>query len=348
MNPVNSPRRLRKWKGAMKEEVGTRGAEDTSYRSWGVVWGTLSPSRREPKIHRRCRCVGWGRGILYQGAGGYICTNSHVKPKNCFLQRTCERSQSTCRSAALASIGAVSLEKSSLTTINIIQRSGLRLCNTICQAPTYWKFIMAKQSFLFFAAIIFVCHNFFHAASSFSVERLNAARARRPINAKSNSDISSRSPPLTDVESTQIAMNESSPDIGPIRAIDNMQRALFAGCIAVLTTTPLPSFAESVDNLEIAELPPVYVPIVFAIGVIGGVGVLTASLGNVMDEGELGSMVEIVFFRSRESIICHIFWPERCREIVRSFLRRKIECVSYSFVSDLPAHRGIARSAVWG
>ncbi|KAL3763996.1 hypothetical protein ACHAW5_007615 [Stephanodiscus triporus] len=79
-------------------------------------------------------------------------------------------------------------------------------------------------------------------------------------------------------------MDNSSPGIGPIRAIQNLQRALLAGCIAVLTTTPLASFAESVDNLEIAELPPVYVPIIFAIGVIGGVGVLTASLGNVMDE----------------------------------------------------------------
>mmetsp|Transcript_8668 Transcript_8668/g.18526 ORF Transcript_8668/g.18526 Transcript_8668/m.18526 type:complete len:160 (+) Transcript_8668:62-541(+) len=42
--------------------------------------------------------------------------------------------------------------------------------------------------------------------------------------------------------------------------------------------------AAAADDVEIAELPPVYVPIVFAIGVLGGVGVLTASLGDVMDE----------------------------------------------------------------
>lgn len=41
------------------------------------------------------------------------------------------------------------------------------------------------------------------------------------------------------------------------------------------------------DDLEMAELPPVYVPILFAIGVLGGVGALTLSLGNVMDEGML-------------------------------------------------------------
>ncbi len=43
--------------------------------------------------------------------------------------------------------------------------------------------------------------------------------------------------------------------------------------------------AAAADDVEIAELPPVYVPILFAIGVLGGVGVLTASLGDVMDEG---------------------------------------------------------------
>lgn len=153
---------------------------------------------------------------------------------------------------------------------------------------------MVKPSSLF-AAIVFVCYNF-HGASSFSVEssveRLNAARSQRPTNTKGNNSVilSPPPPPLNDVEFTQIVATykKSSADImGPIGAIDNLARSIFLGCISVLTTTPLASFAESVDDLEIAELPPVYVPIIFAIGVIGGVGVLTASLGNVMDEGEL-------------------------------------------------------------
>ena len=67
-----------------------------------------------------------------------------------------------------------------------------------------------------------------------------------------------------------------------------LQQSLIAGCITFVTTTPLAAFAaEALDELEIEELPPVYVPILFAIGVLGGVGVLTASLGNVMDEGKL-------------------------------------------------------------
>jgi hypothetical protein len=55
-----------------------------------------------------------------------------------------------------------------------------------------------------------------------------------------------------------------------------------------LATIPLlfPTIALAVsDDLELAELPPPYVPIVVAIGVLGGVGALTASLGDVMDEG---------------------------------------------------------------
>ena len=43
------------------------------------------------------------------------------------------------------------------------------------------------------------------------------------------------------------------------------------------------------DDLEIESLPPPYVPIIFAIVIIGGVGLLTSSLGDVMyDEASLG------------------------------------------------------------
>jgi len=43
------------------------------------------------------------------------------------------------------------------------------------------------------------------------------------------------------------------------------------------------------DDLEIESLPPPYVPIIFAIVIIGGVGLLTSSLGDVMyDEASWG------------------------------------------------------------
>lgn len=42
--------------------------------------------------------------------------------------------------------------------------------------------------------------------------------------------------------------------------------------------------AMAVDELEIAELPPPYVPALFGVVLLAGVGLLTSSLGNVMDE----------------------------------------------------------------
>jgi hypothetical protein len=38
------------------------------------------------------------------------------------------------------------------------------------------------------------------------------------------------------------------------------------------------------DAYEIAELPPVYVPVIFGVGLLIGVGLLTGSLGDVIDE----------------------------------------------------------------
>ncbi|KAL3811538.1 hypothetical protein ACHAXA_010314 [Cyclostephanos tholiformis] len=155
---------------------------------------------------------------------------------------------------------------------------------------------MAKPIFLF-ATIIFVCHRF-QVASTFSIDWPNAARARRPTNTAGGNGVTYSSPPpppppIDAEEFDQIATAIESTSVRIVGAIgdamNDIQRALLSGCMmlaAIMTTTPLASIAaESIgDELEIAELPPVYVPIIFAIGVIGGVGVLTASLGNVMDE----------------------------------------------------------------
>ena len=40
------------------------------------------------------------------------------------------------------------------------------------------------------------------------------------------------------------------------------------------------------EDVEFAELPPPYVPAIFAVVLLAGVGLLTASLGDVLDEGE--------------------------------------------------------------
>lgn len=50
---------------------------------------------------------------------------------------------------------------------------------------------------------------------------------------------------------------------------------------AVFTAPPA---AIAADAAELAELPPPYVPVLVGLGLLVGVGVLTSSLGNVMDE----------------------------------------------------------------
>lgn len=50
----------------------------------------------------------------------------------------------------------------------------------------------------------------------------------------------------------------------------------------------LSTFVSSVlaaEDYELADLPPPYVPAIFAVVLIAGIGILTGSLGNVMDEG---------------------------------------------------------------
>jgi len=62
----------------------------------------------------------------------------------------------------------------------------------------------------------------------------------------------------------------------------------FSSLVVAGITTGLMSFASCAlagEDIEMAELPPPYVPALFAVALLAGVGVLTGSLGNVMDEG---------------------------------------------------------------
>ena len=52
--------------------------------------------------------------------------------------------------------------------------------------------------------------------------------------------------------------------------------------LATSAAAVLPALAD--DDVQFAELPPPYVPALFGLGLLVGVGVLTGSLGNVMDE----------------------------------------------------------------
>ena len=51
----------------------------------------------------------------------------------------------------------------------------------------------------------------------------------------------------------------------------------------------IPAAAWATTEVELADLPPPYVPVIFGLVVIAGVGVLTGSLGDVIDdEAQLG------------------------------------------------------------
>ena len=67
----------------------------------------------------------------------------------------------------------------------------------------------------------------------------------------------------------------------PLAAATTSSPWLAASALATTTTSTL---IAATEEYEIAELPPVYVPALFGVALLVGVGVLTGSLGNVMDE----------------------------------------------------------------
>lgn len=157
---------------------------------------------------------------------------------------------------------------------------------------------------LIFGFCICCCAVLFHEASSFSATNVPQSRhgIRVLLSSSSSSPIDEQlfNPKIATTIATtfnQLSSDKRSTNLRlPINTINNRhrQRALVTGCIStvsaslLLLLTPLITLAATTEppstELVIEELPPVYVPILFAIGVIGGVGVLTFSLGNVMDE----------------------------------------------------------------
>ena len=131
------------------------------------------------------------------------------------------------------------------------------------------------------SVIICILLSVLDGVSSFSLNKLNniANLAAIQNQNKLQPDVrisQPQQPTISNEESGIISQNDDTKK--------TLRQSLIAGCTAFATTcTPLSAFAA--EELEIESLPPVYVPILFAIGVLGGVGVLTASLGNVMDEG---------------------------------------------------------------
>ena len=67
-----------------------------------------------------------------------------------------------------------------------------------------------------------------------------------------------------------------------------------------------PVFAGTENDVVLADLPPPYVPVLFGLGLLAGVGLLTSSLGNVLDEEAMlglqsGAQAKKEIERSRSS-----------------------------------------------
>ena len=198
---------------------------------------------------------------------------------------------------------------------------------------------MIKQIRRFVAVLLVSICVTSHGVSSFSLGKLRASRTQQPIIIKTitlppSSFVNNEAMSPISIEKQDISSDRS------LQIVDNnLKQSLLAGCITFLITTPLSAFAESADDLEIVDLPPVFVPILFAVGVLGGVGVLTASLGNVMDEGELwcviwhfhelfeNSTFNVVYVsRQRHPLVCSQVQGQRRRgtEVVHRTSRSKL------------------------
>ncbi|CAB9504943.1 expressed unknown protein [Seminavis robusta] len=100
--------------------------------------------------------------------------------------------------------------------------------------------------------------------------------------------VSGFNPMAKNVHSTMTPLSPLQPaDLGQdYEATSPTTLTAVLGPMAGLTTG-LVTFAGAAfagEEIEMAELPPPYVPAIFAVGLLVGVGVLTGSLGNVIDE----------------------------------------------------------------
>lgn len=89
-------------------------------------------------------------------------------------------------------------------------------------------------------------------------------------------------PQLDDEEPPLVQMVTSSPNKGLFGFVSNRITSKVAGWVSGLCGYVARGMAE---DIEYADLPPPYVPAIFGVVLLAGVGILTASLGDVMEEG---------------------------------------------------------------
>jgi hypothetical protein len=80
---------------------------------------------------------------------------------------------------------------------------------------------------------------------------------------------------------TRSATSKRVPSLLAAKAPLDKNVAIAAGFMA---SQIIIQSAQAVEEVEVVDLPPPYVPVIVGLFLLGGVGVLTSSLGNVMDE----------------------------------------------------------------
>eukprot|EP00980_Cylindrotheca_fusiformis_P007537 scaffold1561_cov129-Cylindrotheca_fusiformis.AAC.29 len=110
--------------------------------------------------------------------------------------------------------------------------------------------------------------------------------------------------------------NSSNDNYDSIGTLTATISGLSAGLVGFAAT----ALAE--EEYEIAELPPVYIPALFGVVLVAGVGVLTASLGDVMDEGTTTG----ICIRPLLDYKVELEPRKRSTEVVLPILRDKESC----------------------
>jgi len=99
------------------------------------------------------------------------------------------------------------------------------------------------------------------------------------------------SPPPPPPPTTTATTTETEPLSLESKEFTATHLSRMTSSLLLLVPPSIANAFDTMDDVEVAELPPVYVPILFAIAIMVGVGVLTSSLGDVYsEEASLGLM----------------------------------------------------------
>lgn len=95
------------------------------------------------------------------------------------------------------------------------------------------------------------------------------------------------------ISTTRFVRPKFQPELQHDAVLDiaNSRKSLTNPYIPLLSTfvTIVPSVSFAATEVELADLPPPWIPVVFGLGLVVGVGLLTGSLGDVIEqESQLG------------------------------------------------------------